>query len=219
MNAPALIETLLLTADGELPLLQGHLRRLALSAQALEYPVPHDLEAQLRQAAAGRAGAQRVRLLLQADGAIDLVVVPLAPLAAGQRVRWSPIVLDAAEPWLQHKSTRRPWYEEATAWLAQHPTVFDLLFCNQHGEVCEGSRSNVYALIDGEWFTPPLDSGCLGGVARASLIDSGQARTAKLTASDLRAAAALRLSNALRGWIDVELEEDETEKAGTEPAS
>jgi 4-amino-4-deoxychorismate lyase len=209
MNAPALIETLLLTAEGELPLLDGHLRRLGQSALALGYPVPEDLETQLRRATAGHTGARRVRLLLAADGAVDLVVVPLAPLPPGQRVRFSPLVLDAAEPWLQHKSTRRPWYEDATSWLAQHPAVFDLLFRNQHGEVCEGSRSNVYALIDGEWFTPPLDSGCLAGVARAALLDSGQARIAKLAASDLRAATALRLSNALRGWIDVELEDDD----------
>ncbi|CFN83717.1 Probable branched-chain-amino-acid aminotransferase [Bordetella pertussis] len=82
--------------------------------------------------------------------------------------------------------------------------MFDLLYLNQHGELCEGSRSNVYLELGGRWYTPPIASGCLPGVQRAELIDQGKVQERTLTMSDLRSAESIRLSNALRGWIEVQ---------------
>ena len=43
------------------------------------------------------------------------------------------------------------------------------------------------------------------GVQRAELLEAGQAKEKVLTLADLHAADGIRLSNALRGWIDVTL--------------
>ena len=206
--APELIETLLVDADGDMPLLPRHLQRLQAACAALDYPWDGQaIERALRTAAAARAtpGPHRLRLLLDRTGHRSIQAAPLPALPAGQRAMLSDQVLDAQEPLLRYKTTHRPWYAEATAWLAAHPDVFDLLFLNQRGELCEGSRTNVYLQVRGVWYTPPVASGCLPGVQRAQLLDAGQAHERVLTLDDLHAAQGMRLSNALRGWFDATL--------------
>jgi len=106
--------------------------------------------------------------------------------------------------WLRHKTTHRPWFDAATAWLADHPDHFDLIFANEHGHLCEGSRSNVYLLLDGEWCTPPATCDLLPGVQRAQILADGRAVERTLTRKDWHRAQGVRLSNALRGWFGVE---------------
>jgi 4-amino-4-deoxychorismate lyase len=147
-----------------------------------------------------------VRLLLDSFGKLDIQTAPLPALQGLPFVAMTSLKLESAEPFLQHKTTHRPWYDAATQWLAQHPDYFDLIFLNENGELCEGSRSNIYVLKNGEWLTPPLSSGLLGGVLRTQLLETGQAKEAILTPSDLTAdKASIRLSNALRGWFDVQM--------------
>jgi branched-chain amino acid aminotransferase len=42
----------------------------------------------------------------------------------------------------------------------------EAIFANTRGELCEGTGSNVFVVVDGELLTPPLESGCLAGVTR-----------------------------------------------------
>lgn len=210
MTNPSLIETLRLDADGDVPLLPGHLTRVATSAEALRYRWPGE-DVWIMQVAQALQGlpkvAHRVRVLTAPDGAIAVETAPLLPLGERPLVSLAPAVLDSQEPYLQHKTTRRDWYEPASAWLAQHPAYFDLLFFNERGELCEGSRSNVYVLLEQGWVTPPVSSGLLPGVQRAALLESGAVQEAVLTATDLQRAQSVRLSNALRGWFEVTVAE------------
>lgn len=207
---PALIETILVTPDRSIPLLARHLARLRASAATLGYPCdPAGIERDLRTAAAmlATAGSHRLRLLLDDTGRRTVQAAVLPPLPPGQQIMLAPEALDPDELLLRHKTTHRPWYAAAAEWLPRHPRVFDLVYMNTRGELCEGSRSNLYLKLDGEWFTPPLDSGCLPGVQRAELLESGQARERVLPVALLRQAEGLRLSNALRGWFDVTVQD------------
>ena len=213
-SQPSLIETMKADADALIALLPYHLRRLKQSARALGYRYPNDdavitaIKAALDQTSTATImpSGTRLRLLLSPLGQL---VIQTAPLPALQGVPWIALTqlrLESAEPLLQHKTTHRPWYEAATQWLAQHPHYFDLIFLNEKGELCEGSRSNIYVLKNGVWLTPPLASGLLGGVLRTQLLDTHQVEEAILTPSDLTAGkASIRLSNALRGWFDVQI--------------
>lgn len=206
--SPELIETLRVEPDRTIPLLPRHLARLQSACEDLDYPWDGArIEQALRTAAlsVGTPGTHRLRLLLDRAGKRTLQTLPLPDLAGPQSVMLSDAALDADEPLLRYKTTYRPWYAEATDWLPAHPDVFDLLYINQRGELCEGSRSNVYLLIRGIWYTPPLDSGCLPGVQRAELLDREHAHERVLTLADLHQADGIRLSNALRGWFDVSL--------------
>lgn len=213
-SPPSLIETMKADAAGMIALLPYHLRRLKHSAQALGYDYPGDgvviaaIKAALDQArsASTHLSDTRVRLLLSPIGRLDIQTAVLPALQGVPWIALTTLELDSAEPLLQHKTTHRPWYDDATQWLAQHPDYFDLIFLNEKGELCEGSRSNIYVLRNGAWLTPPLASGLLGGVLRTQLLETGQAEEAMLTPSDLTAGKdSIRLSNALRGWFDVEL--------------
>ncbi len=153
----------------------------------------------------------RLRLLYAPNGSVSIETAVLPPLSDKPHIAWAHEhldavesgVLDSTEPLLRHKTSYRPWYAPATAWLADHPDVFDLLYLNERGAVCEGSRTNVYARVGGRWLTPSLEDGCLPGTVRASLLTRRLVTCATLTPADLTHAEGLRLSNGLRGWFDV----------------
>jgi branched-subunit amino acid aminotransferase/4-amino-4-deoxychorismate lyase len=214
---PALIETMRLK-DGRIALWPIHRARLLASAAALGYPLEaRELEARLSaqiRAAALPARAWRIRLLLARDGGLSLETAPLPDTRTPVRLALAARVLDGSpclnedDPWLRHKTTHRPWFADAAAWLERHQEYFDVVFGNAAGLACEGSRSNVYVRDPaGRWLTPPVRHGLLPGVQRQWLLDAGLAREAALSLADLAAAPALRVSNALRGWLDARLDD------------
>jgi para-aminobenzoate synthetase component 1 len=214
-DQPSLIETMRADAKGNIELLETHLDRLINSAQTLSFQCPSrerirerittNVSASLKQSTS--LGDLRVRLLLHATGELNLQTAPLPALQGIPKIAISPVILDSHHPLLQHKTTFRPWYTAATTWLATHPDFFDLIFLNEHDELCEGSRSNIYIQKNGEWMTPALPSGLLGGVYRRHLMDTHQIKEGTLTRADLESPEAIiRLSNGLRGWFDVQFD-------------
>jgi len=208
---PQLIETMRVDTDGSIALLDGHLDRLMGASICLGY-VCH--ETQVHDAIVARVAAlppgmeHRLRLRLDRRGHIEFDTAPLTPLPPDPRVALASRRLASDTLLLRYKTTQRPWFNDATAWLASHPDYFDVLFFNEQGQLCEGSRTNVYLRCDGLWITPPVESGLLPGVQRAQLLASGQATERILTRDDLHRAQGMRLSNALRGWFDVVFDPD-----------
>lgn len=205
-----LIETMRVEPDGAVPLLDWHMQRLERSCRILDYVWPGDsLPTVIRQAgrAAGAGPSHRLRLLLDAAGSHTLEISPLDPTPSPARVYLNPTPLIADKFWLRHKSTRRPWYAAASAWLAQNPGFFDMMFCNRDGHLSEGSRTNLYILNSaGTWLTPTVDCGALPGVQRQALLDQGAVQEGIVSRQALRDAREIRISNALRGWIPAVLE-------------
>lgn len=207
-NAPHLIETMR-WERGRIALLPGHLRRLATSSAALGYVWDaHTVQTQIAQHCTGLDPQRtfRVRLLLAPDGQCEITTTALAPTPEPVRILLASEPLIADFLWLGHKTTHRPWYADAQDQLAGRPDIFDVIFSNPQGEVCEGSRCTIYAQdVQGLWLTPPLACGLLPGVQRQALLDAGQVREARISPEELRHAPALRVSNALRGWLDAHL--------------
>lgn len=48
----------------------------------------------------------------------------------------------------------------------------EAIFGNTRGNLCEGSGTNVFVVINGQLVTPPLSSGCLAGITRGLVIES-----------------------------------------------
>ncbi len=206
-----LIETLrleVLLGQPRYPRLAGHLQRMAGSAAWLGFPWS---EAAMRAAldlGDLADGLYRVRLSLDKAGAFSVRCQPLGSEPGGERLLLlAELRIDADDPLRRHKTTARSLYDQALARVAERPEVFDVLFLNEQGRVVEGARSNVFARIDGEWLTPPLESGALPGVFRAEMLATGLAREAELRLADLRRAEEIRCGNALRGWVPVTLVE------------
>jgi len=51
----------------------------------------------------------------------------------------------------------------------------EAIVANTRGELCEGTGSNVFVVIDGVVHTPSLDTGCLAGITRELVLEWGPA--------------------------------------------
>ena len=205
-----LLETLAWVPGEGLLLLERHLRRIGDSAAYFGFACDEGaLHERLAEATRGLRRPHRVRLLLDERGGIEVVLAPLrlsaVPLAdapprrAGRalRVAFAREPVNLRDPFLYHKTTRREAYERA---LAARPGCDDVLLWNERGEVTESTIANVVLRdAEGLW-TPPVDSGLLGGTFRAHLLERGAIRERVLTLGDVRAASALWLVNSVRGW-------------------
>ncbi|HEX3542075.1 MAG TPA: aminotransferase class IV [Acidimicrobiales bacterium] len=47
----------------------------------------------------------------------------------------------------------------------------EAMFANTRGNLCEGSGTNVFVVINGQLVTPPLSSGCLAGITRGLVME------------------------------------------------
>lgn len=47
----------------------------------------------------------------------------------------------------------------------------EAIFANTRGELCEGTGSNIFVVVNGEILTPPLESGPLAGITRALTLE------------------------------------------------
>jgi para-aminobenzoate synthetase/4-amino-4-deoxychorismate lyase len=107
---------------------------------------------------------------------------------------------------LSHKTTIREQYD--LAWKkAESRGAFDMLFCNKHGYVTEGGRSNIFIRKNAVWSTPPISDGVLPGVMRSVLLDDSSMQTIEkqITMADLFDADEIILCNSLRGVLIAKL--------------
>jgi para-aminobenzoate synthetase/4-amino-4-deoxychorismate lyase len=211
-----LIETMLWKPDRGIELLDLHLERLAGSADYFGFETTGtsktgkaSIEGEARTSIAARCAGlpprpHKVRLLLSRRGELR---VEAEELPAEERRAWRIAVASQSSPSMEifafHKTTFRSRYE--AAWNGAPAGVDEVVLVNEHGELTEGTRTNLFVEIDGGWLTPPREAGLLAGVFRESLLRAGRAAEATLYPRDLARAHRIRLGNALRGWIPVEL--------------
>lgn len=201
----ALIETMLWEQDKGFWLLNRHLERLRLSARyfdiaADEAGIRRFLQDRIRDFAAPR---MRVRLLLHERDGLSLTAVPLpeAENTLSFRFVLAEERVDSKSPLLFHKTTNRAFYDEPCKVAAARYGVDEVVFCNERGELTEGSITSIFVERNGQLLTPALQSGLLPGTLRAELLSTGQAIEAVLTPGDLETADEVFLGNSVRGLM------------------
>lgn len=171
--------------DGRPFALTRHLERLTRSAKGLDLPDP-DLD-RIRAAVAevlapGHLPLGRLRITYTGGpaplgsgrgGTEPTLVVVAAPLAVKEEQARITVV-----PWPRNErgalaGLKSTSYAENVVALAHAASMGagEAVFANTRGDLCEGTGSNVFYVLDGELRTPSLESGCLAGVTRALLLE------------------------------------------------
>jgi branched-chain amino acid aminotransferase len=171
--------------DGQPFALTRHLQRLVRSARGLGLP-----DVDLDQVRAGvRAVLEgqhlpRGRIRITYTGGVaplgsgrgdspPTLVVVAAPMGT-----WPEVTSVVTVPWPRNergalaglKTTSYAENVVALARAAEHGAS-EAVFANLAGNLCEGTGSNVFYVVEGELRTPTLASGCLAGVSRALLLE------------------------------------------------
>ncbi len=131
---------------------------------------------------------------------ISITALPPAPLSA--RLTLSDRVRNERSPITGIKSTS--WSENAALLRAASATGFDnALVCDSTGRLSECATASVFLVVDGEILTPSLDSGCLPGIMREVLLDTGLATESDLRPEDLDRADEVFITSSTTGVLPV----------------
>ncbi len=192
--------------------LTRHLARLQTSAQALGLPEV-DLDAVREGIGATMAGQDlplgRIRITVTGGPAplgsgrgtepntLAVVAAPAVAPAATTRLATFPYPRNERGVLAGVKTTSYAENVIALAHAADQGAT-EALFINTAGNLCEGTGSNVFYVVDGELRTPTLASGCLAGVTRALLVDWCDVREVDEPASVLEEASEIFLASTIR---------------------
>lgn len=175
-----------------------HLRRLARSADYFGYVFDEMAIRRRLESEIPAAEPATVRLSVGRHGDIRVQLRPPPPEPDG------PVLLaldtepiDSSQPWPYHKTSRRRPY---TVRRERHAQVDDVVLVNERSEVTETTIANLAVRLDGRWWTPPAESGCLPGIERERLVEAGTLSERILHPEDLFRAESLALVSSVRGW-------------------
>jgi len=198
--------------DGKTFALTRHLDRLTRSARGLGLPDP-DLDEVRRGCAAVLAANPmplgRLRITYTGGhgplGSDRGEHGPTLVVALGESKRRPDSTAAVTVPWTRNErgaltGLKTTSYAENVVALArahQHGAS-EALFANTVGQLCEGTGSNVFVVLDGEIHTPPVASGCLAGITRALTVEWTGAKETDLPLDVLERADEVFLTSSLR---------------------
>ncbi|MDT0268940.1 aminotransferase class IV [Streptomyces sp. DSM 44915] len=192
--------------------LRRHLDRLAVSAAGLGLPEPdRDEVSRAAHAVLEAVPLDRGRLRITYTGG-------RAPLGSDRGDAQPTLVVAHAEAKAPPESTAVitvPWtrnergaltglkttsYAENVLALARarQQAATEALFGNNAGQLCEGTGTNVFVVLEGVTHTPPLSAGCLAGVTRALVVEWLDVQETELPMDCLRFADEIFLTSSTR---------------------
>jgi len=208
--------------DGKTFALTRHLDRLTRSARGLGLPDP-DLDEVRRGCAAVLAANPmpfgRLRITFTGGhgplGSDRGEHGPTLVVALGEAGRRPDSTAVVTVPWTRNErgalaGLKTTSYAENVVALArahQHGAS-EALLANTVGQLCEGTGSNVFVVLDGEIHTPPVTSGCLAGITRALTVEWTGAKETDLPLDVLERADEVFLTSSLRDVQAVHLLDD-----------
>ncbi|MEU5975489.1 aminodeoxychorismate lyase [Streptomyces sp. NPDC047315] len=189
-----------------------HLERLTRSARGLGLPDPDHEE--VRRACAEVLAAnpvERGRLRITYTGGLSPLGSdrgtdgPTLVVAVGASAERPDTTAAITVPWVRNErgaltGLKTTSYAENVVALARAAErgASEALFANTVGQLCEGTGSNVFVVVDGELLTPPVSSGCLAGITRALTVHWTGATETDLPFDVLERADEVFLTSSLR---------------------
>ncbi|MEU3775746.1 aminotransferase class IV [Streptomyces sp. NPDC032472] len=192
--------------------LTRHLERLTRSARGLGLPDPDPDEVRAACAAVLEANPVALgRLRITYTGGVSPLgsdrgdAAPTLVVALGETVRRPDTTAVITVPWVRNERSaiaglKSTSYAENVVALAAaaRAGASEALFANTVGQLCEGTGSNVFVVLDGELHTPPVSSGCLAGITRALVVEWAGAKETDLPFEVLERAEEIFLTSSLR---------------------
>jgi branched-chain amino acid aminotransferase len=211
--------------------LSRHLRRLDRSASVLGLVAPsHEV---IRDAIAEvlfanpqlLSGSARLRVTLTAGisplGSDRGQASPTLVVAVMATKTWPDSTTVATVPWVRNERSaiagaKTTSYAENVVALeyAHVRGASEAIFANTVGQLCEGTGSNIFVVVDGVALTPALGSGCLAGVTRELVLEWSDAREADLDLGVLQVADEIFLTSSTRDVHPVTRVDDRELMAG-----
>lgn len=206
--------------------MRRHIRRLHTTLAALAIPAPPEADVRRALTAVCEANAAQT-------GKVRLTVTGgLGPLGSGEP--FGPATMVAAVepigavnrrivtvPWTRNEAgalsgLKTTSYAENVRALryAHDHGASEAIFANTRGELCEGTGSNVFVVVDGRLATPPLSSGCLAGITRQILLELVDAEEVALPLDVLETADEIFLVSTTRDVQPVEQADERRVEAG-----
>ncbi|WP_267245788.1 aminotransferase class IV [Streptomyces sp. PR69] len=192
--------------------LTRHLDRLARSARGLGLPEPDADTVRSACAAVLEANPMELgRLRITYTGGTSPLgsdrgaAGPTLVVALGETPRRPDTTSVITVPWTRNErgalaGLKTTSYAENVVALARalEHGASEALFANTVGQLCEGTGSNVFVVLDGELHTPPVASGCLAGITRALTVEWTGAKETELPFDVLDRAEEIFLTSTLR---------------------
>ena len=198
-------------SGGEPFALTRHLRRLDHSAAGLGLPVvDHEtVRAGVKELLTAEPAAGRLRITLTGGpgplGSDRGDKGTTLSLAVSPESAWEVSTSVAVVPWRRNERSAVAGLK--TTSYAENVVALDLahrlgsseaIMANTRGELCEGTGSNIFLVVDGRLITPTLSSGCLAGITRELVLEWCDASEADLPLEALRDAQEAFLTSSTR---------------------
>ena len=200
------------TQDGRAFALSRHLDRLAASAAGLGLPEPdRDEVTRACRAVLDAVPLPLGRLRITYTGGLSPLgsdrgdAAPTLVVAHAETPRRPDTTAVITVPWTRNErgalaGLKTTSYAENVIALARarQEAASEALFANTAGQLCEGTGTNVFVVLDGELHTPPLSAGCLAGITRALVLEWTGARETELPMDCLDRAEEVFLTSSTR---------------------
>ncbi len=184
---------------GEAFALTRHLRRLDRSAAGLGLPTPdHEMvRTGIKELLDAEPAAGRLRITvtggpgpLGSDRGDEGTTLTLA---VSPESAWEAATSVAVVPWVRNERSavaglKTTSYAENVVALdrAHQHESSEAILANTVGDLCEGTGSNIFVVIDGQIVTPSLAGGCLAGITRELVLEWCGAREVDMPLAALR---------------------------------
>ncbi|WP_327322334.1 aminodeoxychorismate lyase [Streptomyces sp. NBC_01210] len=200
------------TVHGQPFALTLHLDRMTRSARGLGLPEPDHDEVRRACSAVLEANPMELgRLRITYTGGVSPLgsdrgtAGPTLVVALGETKRRPDATAVITVPWTRNErgaltGLKTTSYGENVVALARasEQGASEALFANTVGQLCEGTGSNVFVVVDGELLTPRVSSGCLAGITRALTVEWAGAKETDLPFDVLDRAEEIFLTSTLR---------------------
>ena len=191
-------ETILVT-DGRPQFLDRHLQRMLTGAKISDFEIVHYEEmgsGLVELLSRASTGTHRLRITASPESTL-MTLTEFQGYTGEIDLGIAPWRLSRTRPLQVSKSTSYGDYWYAKKW-ATEMGFDDALLLNSQDEIVEISTANVFFLHNGEWITPPEQSGVFPGVIRSILLEMNFAKQVDIASTALSGFSACFVTSSLR---------------------